>query len=241
MPKFGLTWVPQEARQHIVKSLAPDFLFVSADEFLTSNIKHRCEKRNIEIYVSVLAPVSILKQSKQELSKKAIEEELNNTLKIIEKVILDGADKVVIVEDLGGEDPLRLNPMFVVEELLPLYQILVNRIKSLGLDAIFKSSGDIHEFYPGLSNTGFYGVHIAHESEETTYDLFLKALEEGLIPFGGIISDKLSEEEDTDHACSFLDKLMKLERGDELYLCDDGLLLDESETLRAIEIIKKVK
>ncbi len=244
MSQYGLTWLPPEAFALISKSLAPDFLFISSDDFISSNAKHRFEKRTIKFLVSVHAPLDLFTRIHEKPVQSALPEveELNKLLpqifESINRAAQDGADAIVVLDNISSVDGPIVSPMHVVESLMPMYEKLLAHIKELGLPAIFSSQGDIHEYYSGLKSAGFDAVHIAHESEEELLTMLEHAREHKLGIYGGIPS-RILDDTELSHCIERLKELS--EEYPELSICDTGCLETYKQAEQAVHILQELK
>ena len=244
MSQYGLTWLPQEALALISKSLAPDFLFISSDDFISSNAKHRFEKRTIDSYVSVHAPLDLYSRIYDKPVQSALPEaeELQKLLpqivESIQRAAEHGADAIVVLDNISSVDGPIVSPMQVVETLMPMYEQIVSHIKELGLPAIFSSQGDIHEYYSGLKSAGFDGVHIAHQSEDELISMLDHAHKFELNAYGGIPSEILSDED----LATYIARLKEIaSEYPELSICDTGCLETYKQAEQAVHILQELK
>lgn len=249
----GFSWVPQDSWELMVKSLKPKFVFVESDNFISTNINHRLNKRGISAYVSVSAPLGIvtrkygwvdaLKMTERRKDYQVFEEAAHLVKKTIDQAVLAGADAIVICDDLCGANSPLVHPLFVIGELVPLYTQIADKIKAAGIPAIFHSDGDIREYYPALYDAGFDAVHVAHPSYETTLLMAQAALDRGLSVLGGIVTAHLLErplEEQVQQAKAFMQLEKTHGSKHSILLCDDGGLQSKEETARVIEIVRSI-
>lgn len=224
---FGFSWVLPFGKDLLTKSVAPSFLFVDNATFSNTNIRHRLAKRMIDAYVSINAPFWLLAsvygwdEAASELSSDddtdVVEHACNYVVQAMESACDNGADAIVLCDDLCGSKGPLLDPLFVVEHLLPLYTRFGDKAEELGVPLIFHSDGDIREYYPHLANDGFAGIHVAHPNFEQTTELFDSVREQGMVPLGGLVSSHATE--GSDKLGSFASGL--LASGPAL-ICDDG-------------------
>lgn len=224
----GLSWVSNEGRALVTKSVAPSFLFCDFETYLNTNISHRLEKRSIETFVSVNAPLMLLTSLYGWDNARAMMESPTDTvsreramayaLGAIDKSAELGASAVIICDDICGIHVPLVDPPFVVEHALPLYDRLAAHAAEVGIAIIFHAEGDIRNYYGSLANSGYWGVHIAHPARNQTREMFNAARAAGLVPLGGIIAHEASRssaKELAEFACSLAGE-------GEVLICDDG-------------------
>ena len=239
---FGLSWVLDRAPDVVVRSLAPDFVFCDADTYLSTNVADRLFKRDVEAYVSVDGPFSLLAHdigwpaaisaSMRDDAGEKIASYMPRVLETVQRVIDRGADAVVLAEDISGDEPI-LTEEFVLEQLLPHYAKVGEVTREADVPLIHHSDGDVRWIYAALESAGFDGVHISHPVRSTVGELFALADDYGLIPLGGIVS-RLIDEDPRDDA-AFVRKLV--ESGPAL-ICDDGGAQKQEEFARIAEILR---
>lgn len=225
---FGLSWVLAEGRGLITKSLAPSFVFVDYETFINTNIEQRLDKRGIDAYVSISAPIGLLTSlygwdkaldmvahgDNDPACRRAIDYGIHS----IEQAIEAGASAVVLCDDLCGVHVPLVDPRMVVDHFLPLYERFAAKARELDTPLIFHSDGDIRTYYEILSSDGFSGVHVAHPDFKQTEELFSTARACGLRPLGGLVSARCADAE-TEHLAQFAAHLLV---GGPALICDDG-------------------
>ncbi len=244
---FGLSWVLPEAKDLVTKSLAPSFVFVDYETFANTNVGYRLAKRGIDAYVSLTAPYMLLasiygwNESLRVMSgngnPKALARAVEYLSSSIEASAQAGADAIVICDDICGHEAPLVDPILVTEAFMPLYEQFVAMAQAVGLPAIHHSKGDIHEYYTGLAQCGFEGVHIAHPALAQTKALFESAREQQLTPFGGLVSAYAS----ADSAQELYDFAIELAQTSPAMICDDGAVGSKDEFENIIDVLTKVK
>lgn len=245
MHRYGLTWLSKDALGLISKSLAPDFIFIPADMFISSNASYRFGKRTISCMVSVLAPLALHAQlNSKQISMSTFPEqaELEGLLRQIRESIRlsakSGADAIVIVDTINSSDVISLSPVHVVERLLPLYEDLVSFIHQQGLPAIFSAEGDTREYYSGLKSVGFDGVHLTQSSLDDVLKSLEYAKEHDLQVFGGITHHILEEVELASYITALKQILCEYPN---LAVCDTGKLTTLRQAQQAVQILQEIK
>jgi hypothetical protein len=244
---FGLSWVLPEAGDLITKSLAPSFVFVDYETFINTNVRHRLAKRSIDAYVSMSAPYTLLaslygwEEAAQIVmgtkEKKALDRATDYISHSITTAADAGADALVFCDDLCGTSSPLPDPLFVMENLIPLYACFVQEADAVGLPLVFHSDGDIHEYYAGIAQAGFAGVHIAHPSFEQTRALFESAREQDLIPLGGLIAAHATNQE-VDKLSDFA---IDLAHSGPVLICDDGEVSTKEQFEHVITVLANVR
>lgn len=258
---YGLTWVSPESYSAIRPIFTPDFVFLDGNKPLTVRDLEVIAPNIDEppaIFASIDGPVQTVVSemgvgahavlSANTPQNTAVLTSANNSL-------LQGIDRlaklplagVVIVDDLcGGSGPL-VNPMVVVGALLELYHDAIKQARSVGLPCIFRSSGDAREYYSGLKEAGFWGVHIGRCDAETTSDLFEQARLVDLVPMGGLRMQQVraccmhTEEQRRllqHEACQML---RTLATSGKALICDDGTLQHLDDMRMAASLIHEVQ
>lgn len=225
---FGLSWVLAEGRGLVTKSLAPSFVFVDYETFINTNVEQRLDKRSIDAYVSISAPIGLLTSlygwdSALEMIARgdadpACQRAIGYGIRAVEQAVEAGASAIVLCDDLCGVHVPLVDPRMVVDHFLPFYERFAEKAHELDVPLIFHSDGDIRTYYEILATDGFSGVHIAHPDLHQTGELFSAARDCGLRPLGGLVSARCADT-DVEQLAHFAAHL--LEEGPAL-ICDDG-------------------
>lgn len=243
----GFSWVPQDSWELIVKSLKPTFVFVDCDEFVSSNVNHRLNKRGIDAYVAVTAPLGVVarrygwaeafKMTELPDRRGAFNDALPLVLDAVDQALLAGADAIVVCDDLCGTKGPLINPLFVMGDLMDLYARIAEKVVASGVPAIFHSDGDIREYYPALAAAGFAGVHVSHPYAETVELMMRAAHEQNLAALGGIVTAHMLSRpvEELVQQAKALQELVGT-----VLICDDGGLQESAEVERVIEVLRSL-
>ncbi len=242
---FGFSWALPHGSELITKTVAPTFMFVDYETFVNTNIRHRLNKRMVDAYVSIDAPLWLLASvygwdSVQDIFRNAgeaagaLDRACDHVIRCMEGARDAGADAIILCDDLCGAHGPVLDPRFVVEYLMPLYLRFAKVADSLGTQLIFHSDGDIREYYPRLAADGFAGVHVAHPAYEQTAELFAAAWEHGLLPLGGLVTARVESDGPAELA-AFAARLAK--EGPAL-ICDDGAVSSREEFESILEAMQ---
>lgn len=244
---FGLTWVLPEGTDLISKSLAPSFLFVDCDRFMGSNVRQRFDKRHIAAFVSIPGPLSILakKYGFLAIQHKVGTPELFSLIAaaadqvsaVIRSVVQEGADAIVLCDDLCGDACPLPDPLFISERLIPFYRRFAQEASRLDVPIVFRSTGDIREYYPALAESGYAAVHIAHPQREQVEALFAAARTDGLTPMGGIPGVGMLDY----GVAATADFTLGLLDGGPALICDDGSLQGAEQIACATQVLARVR
>lgn len=142
---------------------------------------------------------------------------------------------IFIADDVSTSQGWVLDPDFVRAHLVPLYGKLVTEVRKsadkAGLDPAslvvgFHSDGDISDIYPDLAAVGFNAVHLASVSYVSVSRLAATAKASGMVAYGGVATETLSEGGLADDLCRML---ARTARADGLVVADDGGVTDAAE------------
>ena len=227
----GLSWVLADGRDLITKTLAPSFVFVDLETYVNTNVCQRLRKRSIAAYVSVSAPTMLLaslyghtraiEMLCSEKEDVAVKRAVDYVCQAFESASAAGADALIICDDLCGVASPIVDPLKVMECIIPGYAAFTAKAAELELPLVFHSMGDIRDYYAALASEGFAGVHVSHPVPETVSEMFTAAREAGLVPLGGLIGTRVE-----DGAESLAGYARGLEESGPALICDDGTIKD---------------
>lgn len=225
---FGFSWILDSGKDLVTKSLSPDFVFVDYETFVNTNVRHRLAKRSIAAYVSLCAPTGLLASlygwqkaidvMSDESDPATCRRALDYIFSSVDRAEEEGADAIILCDDLCGEKAPIMDPRFVIEHVLPDYQRIADHVAERGLPIIYHSTGDIREYYSALASDGYSAVHIVHPGYEQTEELFEAARRAGLLPMGGIIASRTGKDDPSEIARF---AAARCAEGGAL-ICDDG-------------------
>jgi len=78
----------------------------------------------------------------------------NYSIRICENLVALGVEVIVVGDDLANNDSMLINPDMYREKVLPHFDRLIKKAKSLGLKVIKHSDGDLRSIIDDLINTG---------------------------------------------------------------------------------------
>lgn len=98
----------------------------------------------------------------------------------------EGADVIVIADEVSSHAGWLVSPDFVFEALVPSYALAVEEAARRELPTVFHSDGDIRVLYPALRKVGFAGVHVAPADPVAVGACVDAARTTGLVVVGGL-------------------------------------------------------
>jgi uroporphyrinogen decarboxylase len=115
-----------------------------------------------------------------------IGEVLHDALDEVRRGLVEGADAILIADDLAGAMGPLISPDFALDALVPCYRSLAREATDHDVPAIFHSDGDIRTMLPALRRAGFSAAHLAGLSGAAFVTSHAVARSVGLVVLGGV-------------------------------------------------------
>lgn len=210
----GITWLPAETLQELavdtevagaadalatlVSALSLDFAFVPAGEPWAAEALRSLRGEGAASLWSVAGVlgrvgervgwVDMLRMTVAEPGGLAvyIGEVLHDALDEVRRGVAEGADAVVIADDLAGAMGPLVAPDFALDALVPCYRMLAREAIAHDVPVVFHSDGDIRTILPALKRAGFSAVHLAGLASSAFLTSHAVARSAGLTVLGGV-------------------------------------------------------
>lgn len=210
----GITWLPNEVLETVADSahktnpadslvtiasaLALDFAVVPASEWWAADAVGGLREHGVASLWSVsgvlgrvgerIGWVDMLRMTVAEPGALAVHmgEVLHDAMDSVRAGLAEGADALLIADDLAGATGPLVSPDFALDGLVPCYRALAELAVSGDIPAVFHSDGDVRAMFPALWRAGFSGVHLASLGPGPFVASYAAARSAGLAVMGGI-------------------------------------------------------
>lgn len=210
----GITWLPDEALQELardtevsgpadalatlVSALNLDFAFVPASEPWAAEALRSLRGVGAASLWSVAGVlgrvgdrvgwVDTLRMTVAEPGALAVHtgEVLHDALDEVRRGLAEGADAIVIADDLAGAMGPLVAPDYALDALVPCYRMLAHEAVAHDVPAVFHSDGDIRIVLPALKRAGFCSAHLAGLAGNAFLASHAVARSAGLTVLGGV-------------------------------------------------------
>lgn len=260
---LGITWIPPdaldalfwgrasthaEAMGALVSELSLDLAFVAAEQALSlASLAAVSRQGALACWAvsGVFGRVAIEVGWAQALARSAgapgelavpLAQALHEALDDARMGLENGADALVIADDLAGAAGPLVSPDFALDALLPCYRRLAEEAADAGVPAIFHSDGDVRVLYPALSRGGYAAVHTGGLPADSFPATVHAAREAGLVTLGGLIAGELLP-----GAKAIAARTTELLRGGSLIVTDDGGISSAEELAAFVSAVRAVR
>lgn len=194
-----------EVLKTIAKAFELDLVFVDSEAEWASDAVQRLHSADVAVAWSVggvltrVAHAAGWSDTLTALAAKPqamagwIEASTRDVVASVEAGVHEGADVIVIADEISSHAGWLVSPDVVLEALVPSYAPAVEEAVLGGLPAVFHSDGDIRALYPALRKVGFTGVHVAPADPGALAACVDAARAAGLVVVGGLHAGALRE------------------------------------------------
>jgi Uroporphyrinogen decarboxylase (URO-D) len=210
----GITWLPNEVLETVADSarkagpaqslatiasaLSLDFALVPSAEPWAAEAARELREQGVASVWSVSGVLSrvgdrigwaeMLRMTVAEPGGLAAHmgEVLHDAMDAVRSGLAEGADAVLVADDVAGATGPLVSPDFVLDGLVPCYRSLAELATAGDIPAVFHSDGDVRAFFPALWRVGFSAVHLASLAPGPFVSSYAAARSAGLAVMGGI-------------------------------------------------------
>jgi hypothetical protein len=248
----GITWLPDEVLDELAagtestgpaeslaglaSTLGLDFAVVPAGEWWAVEAVRELHQRDIGVMWSVAGMLGrvgervgwgeMLRMTAAEPGALAVHigEVLHDALDAARLGIAEGADALLVADDVAGATGPLVAPDYTLDALVPCYRSLAREAIDHEVPAVFHSDGDIRSMFRALKRAGFAAVHLAGLSPGPLATSHIAARSADLVVLGGLESAALGSGARRlgAHAAS-----LALSGG--MLVCDDGGMTSAEE------------
>lgn len=227
---------PAESLAALASTLELDFAVVPANEWWAVEAVRELRERDIGVMWSVAGMLSrvgdrvgwseMLRMTVAEPGSLAVHigEVLHDALDAARLGIAEGADALLVADDVAGATGPLVAPDYTLDALVPCYRSLAREAIDHEVPAVFHSDGDIRAMFRALKRAGFAAVHLAGLSTGPLATSYAAARSTDLVVLGGLESSELAAgaRKLGEHAAS-----LALTGG--MLVCDDGGITSAEE------------
>jgi len=171
---------------------------------------------------------------KPELAGKSVELITKEIINTISTAAADGADGIILGEDIAYAKGLIVSPKIVREVFLPGIQEIVSAIDK---PVVFHSDGDLTDILPDLAKTGIAGIHSIEESSNMDLRKVREIVGDNICLLGGFDLSNFYEY-DGEELVNKVRDMVALGRGCEPYIFGTSAgIIDDNLPLEKIKLV----
>ena len=171
---------------------------------------------------------------KPELMRKGVELVTKEIVNIITAAIADGADGIILGEDIAYSKGLIVSPKIIREIFLPRIQEIV---ASIDKPIVFHSDGNLTDILPDLAKTGISGIHSIEESSDMNLRKVREAVGDNICLLGGFDLSNFYECDGEELASKVRDMLVLGQDCEPYIFGTSAGIIDESLSLEKIKLV----
>ncbi len=203
----GITWGAGHSGIPLVdaacSAMAPDFVFVTAEEPWSARAAHLLAEQGVAVMWSVTGPfgraadrlgwseVLRLSAHRQSVFADVLDEGLPAIRTEVRSGLDLGVTAVVIADDLAAASGPLLAPDIALTEIVPRCAVAVDPAAGRGVPTVFHSDGDVRPLLTALVGAGFSAVHPGGLDSDDLAAHLTAARNSGLVTLGGLPASAL--------------------------------------------------